>query len=245
MRSFCPGSKLRSYGGGDFPALAPCTSPCQTQPVAMSPLVLFLSLTAAVSTDDTIPQALPKARYAETLGKSPFVLETKSTDVAPVDKVNPFQNLYLRGIGKADGRDYVLIQRLGEERPMRFIGNEPGTDDLAVKSVRIGSNFRETRVVLQKGAETGEVGFKEDTLSAPPPAAPGMRQPSASGQFPKPGAVPIPQPQNPASRPPQPGNGTVQVPRPQGNVPMPQMPQPVSMPQIPGAPKQRMRVINN
>lgn len=206
----------------------------------MNSLAILLSLAAAALADDTIPQALPKARYAETLGKSPFVLETKSAEVVVIEEKNPFQNLYLRGIGKADGKDYVLIQRLGEERTMRFIGNEPGTDELAVKSVQIGSNFRETKVVLQKGVATGEIGFKVDTLNAPPPAVPGMRQPSATGQFPKPGAMPIPQPQIPSARPPLPGTAAVQVPRPQGAVPPP-----VSIPQVPGAPKQRLRVINN
>ncbi len=82
----------------------------------MKSLAVLLSLTVAVVADDTIPQALPKARYEDTLGKSPFVLETKAAEVVVVEDKNPFQNLYLRGIGKADGKDYVLIQRLGEER---------------------------------------------------------------------------------------------------------------------------------
>ncbi len=210
----------------------------------MKPLVIFLALSAAASADDIIPQALPMDRYSETAATSPFVLETKSTEAPVVEKVNPFQNLYLSGIGKADGKDYVLIQRLGEDRPMRFIGNEPGTDELAVKSVLIGNNFRETKVVLQKGTETGEVKFKEDSLSAPPPAAPGNRPPAASGQFQKPAGMPIPQPQAQTVRPPQFGTMT-QVPRPQGAVPLPQAPKPPSIPQTPGAPKGRLRVINN
>ena len=207
----------------------------------MKPLAIFLALSAVAGADDILPQALPKDRYDDTIGKSPFVLETKS-DAPTTEKVNVFQNLYLRGIGKADGKDYVLIQRLGEERPMRFIGNEPGPDELAVQSVHIGNTFRETRVVLKKDTETGEVRFKEDTLNSPPPAATGpARGPAVPGQFPKPGAT-MP-PQIPALRVTQPNTSVQPVPRPGGGVPLPQAtaPNPVKIPQIPGTPTTRVR----
>ncbi len=205
----------------------------------MKTLAIFLTLTAAARAEDLLPQPFSKDRYAETIVKSPFVLETKA-EAPAAEKINPFQNLFLRGIGKADGKDYVLVQRLGEERPMRFIGNDPGPDDLTVQSVRIGNTFRETRVVLKKGADIGEIGFKEDTLNAPPPAAAGApRNPGLPGQFPKPGGT-MPQ-QVPAVRPPQPPGPQQAVPRPSA-VPMPQ---PLAIPQTPGAPKGRVRVINN
>ncbi len=213
----------------------------------MKPLILVLALSAVADADDILPAALPKDRYAETIGKSPFVLETKVTDAPTIEKVNPFANLYLRGVGKADGKDYTLIQRLGEERPMRFIGNEVGPDELTVQSVRIGNTFRETKVVLKKGTETGEIGFKEDTLNAPPPAAlglPGAPRGSAQpGPFPKPGSA-IPS-QFPTVR--QPIAPVQQVPRPGGAA---TVPQPVNIPQIPGTPQNRLRsgggrVINN
>ena len=214
--------------------------------IAMNPLAVILALSAVAGADDILPQALPKDRYTETLGKSPFVLETKSTDAPTVEKVNPFQSLYLRGISTEAGKDYILIQRLGEERPMLFTGNEPGPDELAVQSVRNGNTFRETKVVLKKGTETGEIGFKEDTLNAPPPAAPGAaRGPGMPGQFPKPGPSNV-LPQMQAIRPPLPGAIPQPVPRPQGAVP-----QPINIPQIPGTPQTRLRsggggrVINN
>jgi hypothetical protein len=208
--------------------------------IAMKPLAIFLALAATAGADDIVPKAFPKDRYAETFRKSPFVLETKSTDVA-TDKSNPFQNLYLRGVGKADGKDHILIQRLGEERPMQFVINEPGPDELTVKSVRFGNSFRETKVVLQKGTETGEVGFKEDTINAPPPAAGQNRTAPQPGQFPKPGA-PMPQ-QIPAVRPGQVATPVQPVPRPGGAVPMPQ---PTNIPQPPGAVHGRVnRPINN
>jgi hypothetical protein len=220
----------------------------------MKSLILFLSLAATAGaattvTDDIIPVAFAKDRYAETKAKSPFVLETKSTEAAAVEKPNPFQGLYLRGISKEAGKDYVLIQRLGEERPMRFIGNEPGPDGMSVKSIVIGNSFRETKIILQLGTDTGDVKFKEDTSPPPPPQ--GMRQPGTPGQPQKSGGMPMPMPQPQGQSPVrvvQPGAPGQTVPRP-GTVPMPQptAPQPVSIPQIPGAPQSRIRQrpINN
>jgi hypothetical protein len=142
----------------------------------------LLAATGAASAEITLPAALDRARFRETLEKSPFILETKVTDEPKVEKVNPFKDLYIRGIGKADGKDYVLIQRLGEERTMRFFGGEEGEDSMLVKAVTIGATFRETKVVLEKGSETGEVGFKEEAISAPPQVAQ-MRPPTAPPQF--------------------------------------------------------------
>ncbi len=207
----------------------------------MKPLTLLLALSALARADDLLPQPFAKDRYAETIAKSPFVLETKAEAPAE-EKKNPFQNLFLRGIGKADGQDYVLVQRLGEERAMRFIGNEPGSDGIAVQSVRIGNTFRETRVVLKAGDVIGEISFKEDSLNTPPQVAAGQaRNPALPGQFPRPGAIPMPQ-GLPAIRPPQPSAIAQPVPRPQGAMPMPQA---LPVPQTPGAPKGRLRVINN
>ena len=218
-----------------LPPPLPCASLRST---AMKPLTILLALAATAGADDLIPQALPRDRYSETIGKSPFVLETKVAEPEAPGK-NIFLNLYLRGVGTADGKDAVLIQRIGEERPMRFLGSEPGPEEFSVKSVRIGNNFRETKVVLQKGTETCEIGFKEDTINAPPPA-PNNRGPALPGQMQRNGAT-MP-PQMPAVRVTQPGAPVQTVPRP-GVMPMPQptTPQPVNVPQIPGTPQTRVR----
>ena len=207
----------------------------------MKTLAILLSLTAVAGAVELIPQAFPKERYVETKAKSPFVLETKVAE-APVVAKNPFENLYVRIIGKADGKDYVLIQRIGEERAMKpFIGNEPGTENLTVKEVRSGGSFRETKVVLQQGDLTGEVGFKQDSINLPP-AAPQGRAQMPGG--PKPGQNTMPPGMQQAVRP-SPG-GTVQaVPRPGGAVPLPTAPQNVNIPKTPGAPQRPIRVINN
>jgi len=207
----------------------------------MKSLLVLLAVTVAARADDIIPKAFDKARYAETLGRSPFVLETKVVEEPKEPPKNIFANLFLRGVGKADGKDYVLLQRLGEERSIRLLGTEPGDDGIAVKDVKIGNSFRETKVVLTAGMEIGEVGFKEDTLSAPPAAPKGpLGNPMQPMQFPKPGtgtAVPP----FPGSRPPVPFAGTNMA------IPRPQMPgpNPVAIPQPGGAARQRVRVINN
>ncbi len=214
----------------------------------MKALPILIILTAAAGADDLIPQAFPKDRYNDTVGKSPFVLETKVAEVAaPV--VNPFQNLYLRSVSKADEKDYVLIQRLGEERPMKpFLGNDPGDDGYVVKSVRVGSSFRETKVVLQKGSDIGEIGFKEDTINTPPPAAATGRGPGLPGAMQKPGG-PMPMPQMPGAQArPQQITPVQAVPRPGGTTSIQLPSQPVPIPQTPGGAggvRVRPRTINN
>lgn len=206
----------------------------------MQPLAILLCLVtaaAAATTDDIIPKGFSKGRYAETVKKSPFILETKAVEVEKPGPDWP-NNLYLRGVGKADGKDYVLLQRLGEERSMRFFGSEPGPDGLAVKTVRLGNSFRETKVVMEKGTDTREIGFKEDTINAPHPVA-GVRGPPLAGGLPKPGSVMPPQMQMPTRvlppNPVQPG------PPPAGAVPPS-----LSSPQAPGGSQRtRIRSIRN
>ncbi len=214
----------------------------------MKALPILILLTAVAGADDLIPQAFPKDRYNDTIGKSPFVLETKvAAPEAPV--VNPFQNLYVTLVSKDGGKDYVLIKRLGEERPLKaFVGNEPGDEGYLVKSVRNGASIRETKVVLQKGSDIGEIGFKEDTINAPPAAAAPGRGPGLPGAMAKPGGG-VPMPQMPGGAPRTQQITPVQaVPRPGGtsSVPMPSMPtQPVPLPQTPGGVRVRPRTINN
>ena len=173
----------------------------------------------------------------KTIAKSPFILEMKAAE-PEAPKVNPFQNLYLRGVGKADGKDYVLIQSLSDNHAMKpFIANEPGEDGIVVKLVRFGSNFRETRVVLEKGPDTGEIGFQENTINSPP-AAPnaGRGRAGMPGQVPNTGVPPMPMPVQfnaaRSSQPPAPV--TNPIPRPGGSaMPAPMFRQPSTFPQPP------------
>jgi hypothetical protein len=92
-----------------------------------------------------------------------------------------------------------------------------------VKLVRFGSNFRETRVVLEKGPDTGEIGFQENTINAPQ-AAPnaGRGRAGMPGQVQKPGAPPMPMPMQfnavRASQPVVPTNPIPTVPQPPVNM---------------------------
>ena len=208
----------------------------------MKLLAILLALTAtagATAAEDIVPRAFPKDRYAETKSKSPFVLETKVAE-PEVAKVNPFLNLYLRMVSKKDGKDYILIQRIGEERTLDpFIGNEPGPQGYTVKEVRVGSSFRETKVVLQQGTEIGEIGYKVETINAPPAAPQQPRGPGPGGAF-KPGSGMQPQQQQQAVRVAQPPMPVQNVPRPAGSVPLPTAPAPV-IPATPGAPSTSIR----
>jgi hypothetical protein len=184
-------------------------------------LSALLLTTAGLSSAGVIlPKAPDRNRYAETLAASPFILETKVTEEKAVEKVSPFKDLFVRGIGKADGKDFVLVQRLGEERAMRFFGGEPGEDSIVVKSVKIGETFHDTKVTLEKGSETGEIGFKEEAINAPPQALQARPQatfgnqvrPATPGTIVKPGSSQI----NPAVPRPQFTPG-LQLPKPPGS----------------------------
>jgi hypothetical protein len=132
----------------------------------MKPLAILLLLGASAGADDLLPQSFAKDRYAHTLAKSPFVLETKSVQhPAPPP---PPENIFLRGVSTVDGKNYVLLQRPGEARTLEpLIGNETGPDGFAVESVRMGSSFRDTVVMIRSGDQVREIRFKLDALTQP------------------------------------------------------------------------------
>jgi hypothetical protein len=151
-----------------------------------------ISLAAALAqAGDILPQLPDKSRYAGTVARSPFVLETKAAEEpsAPVD--SPFKGLYLLGVSKEGDKDWVVVQSRDAQKAMHFVGNEPGEEGLAVKTVRIGNSFRETKVVLQKGAETGEIGYREE-VNTPPPAVQQKQMPGMPPTFSRPGMPTVP-----------------------------------------------------
>ena len=100
-----------------------------------TPLLILAATTAFASAETIIPAAFSKDRYDETFTTSPFALETK-VDAAPVaPKEDVFKNLELKGLGHADGKDYVIIQRVGENSAMRFWGQEPNEEQMFIKEV--------------------------------------------------------------------------------------------------------------
>ncbi len=234
--------------------------------------ILFLSASALVAAENIIPVAYTKDRYGETFGNSPFALETKVEVKDTTPKEDPFKNLELKGLGQADGKDYVIIQKVGEPNSMRFWGQEPNAD-MSVKEVHWSDKMGETYVIIRKGSEEGKVGFNELALhggaaqqGAPNPGAPVNRGPAQqTGGF---------QPRPPgygggttinngtlgtaAQRPPAPGFQTArpiinQPPRPT-SIPAangtfrsspPGIPAPNTTPNTQNTGRQRIRVINN
>ena len=218
----------------------------------MKALLLLTSVSFPVLAlgDSAIPAPFEAARYEETLTNSPFVL---ATPPAEPEKVEEPHNLVVTGMGKLDdGRDYVLIQKLGEERSMRFEGNAP-MNGYSVKKVNWADKWTQSTVVVKP--DSGEeitVKFKEQpqqtaalVQNGRPPGAPGVPTPAGSRPMQAGGMTPtIPRP-NSAGMPP--------VPRPAGGVTLPQ-PNGVKAPGVPppggitptgGAPRQRVRTIQN
>ena len=230
--------------------------------------ILFTTASALVAAENIIPVAYTKDRYEETFGNSPFALETK-VEAPAAPKEDSFKNLELKGLGQADGKDYVIIQKVGEPNSMRFWGQEP-TDGMFVKEVHWSDKMGETYVIVRKGSEEGKVGFNELAMhsgaapsAAPNPGAPvnrGAVQPRPPGNYnngtivPGNGSI-----GTAAQRPPAPGFQTarpiinqpprpVATPAPNGGFRStpPGMPTPNSTPttqQSTG--RQRIRVINN
>lgn len=191
----------------------------------------FLALTASAiaATDSAIPQPFSRERYEETRTVSPFVLATKSDDKPPVEVVNPFAQLYIVGLGRVDGKEYVTIVRHGEEtKPIRLWGNEEN-DGISVQQVVWSDKFGQSKVKLKKGADVGEIGFDENATRS---AIAGTPIPGQQQNRP-PGMPQGNQPQN-QFRPPNAPNAAPQpnssIPRPSGgytppnvqNIPRPQ-----------------------
>jgi hypothetical protein len=151
--------------------------------------LLLLTFTAVAGVtalaESAIPSPFTKERYQETVAQSPFALATpveKETEV----KDGPLANLWVTGITKLeDGQPYIFVQRLGEDRSMKFVGNSPNDQGIAVKQVKWGDRWDKTKVVLRHQAEEVEVEFKKDQPAiamTPPPG-----QNNQNGRMPAPG----------------------------------------------------------
>lgn len=148
---------------------------------------LALGATSVAASESVLPQPYEKERYQSTRVASPFVLATKAPPVINQTPATPFtQNLFVVGLGRVDGKEYVSIVRLGEEKnPIRLWGSNPNEDGLAVQQIAWSAAFGKSKVTLRKGAETGEIGFNENAVKTPPivnnvkqpPTGPGVKHP--------------------------------------------------------------------
>ncbi len=222
-------------------------------PMKTSLIFLIATTSALVAAENIIPVAYTKDRYNETFSNSPFALETK-VEAPAAPKEDAFKNLELKGLGQADGKDYVIIQKVGESNSMRFWGQEPN-GEMSVKEVHWSDRMGETYVIIRKGSEEGKVSFNELALhggvaqGAPNPApgrpthgnfggnnnaAPGLG--NAAQRPPQPSFQPANQPPRPSATP-APNGGFRSSP--------PGIPSPAAAPNTHGGGRQRIRVINN
>ena len=179
----------------------------------------------------------------------------EKTDETP--KVDPFANLYVVGLSRAEGKEVVTLVRVGEESiPIRLWGNAEGDDGISVQQVLWSNEFGKSRVKIKKGSEVGEIGFDENAVKKSsagtpvpmpqgnrPPGMPSPQQPAAFNRPPTAapqGNATIPRPGGPQGNQQLPGGG-VSIPRPgNGNQQFPG-----NTGAAPTQSRQRIRVINN
>jgi hypothetical protein len=225
----------------------------------------------APETESAIPTAFSKERYDDTTSRSPFVLATPPEPTTE-DVRGPLKDLVVTGIGKLDdGQPLVFVQRIGEDRSMKFTGNEPNDEGLSVKLVKWGERWSQTSIVMRHGSDEAEIKFKDKPEPSggmaaagpagrqqnagggpPPPIVPSLNRPGTIGST---GGVQKPQsitPNIPRPSGVQPGRGGGPIPQPNTSfrgsanlnstaIPQPNAPQQ----QNGGAPRVRVRTINN
>lgn len=149
-----------------------------------------------------VPKKAPLTRYQSLWNESPFT--TKPPPPGPVETVNPFEDLALRGIAPLSNGGYLitLVNRKNPEETTS-IDTERSSDYKVVKVERNPEKRLGTVVHLTKGTVSGTVEYDEKISSAPKTAKPPKaNQPNQPGQ--PPGAPAGPQlpgaPQNDPNR---------------------------------------------
>ena len=232
-------------------------------------IVLTCALSSLALGESAIPTAYAKDRYEQTFSDSPFATATPIEKKEEEPANDPLSNLVVTGMGKLDdGRSFVIVQRVGDEGSMRFEGNEKNREGLSVKEVKWGEKWGQSVVVMSHEGRSKDVKFKENSapvVAAVPPQAGGGRGGNPQGT--QPPSI-VPPGLNTAARPttiqkpgsitptiPRPGSSNIQVPRPgggpsgsfRGGTALPQngMQAAPQQPTNGGAPRQRVRQINN
>lgn len=147
----------------------------------------------AIAANSALPEPFTKERYEQTRSNSPFVLATKPAleVIAPQTKFT--ENMVVVGLGRADGREYVVIVRRGEERaPIRLWGNSPSEEGISVQQIEWSDSFGKSKVKVAKDGVVEEIGFDENAAKAhvvqpsgngnKPPGVPGMKTFPPSGR---------------------------------------------------------------
>lgn len=169
----------------------------------------LLALSAVACGAAAIPVPHARERYDATMSKSPFALATKvEAKVEEAPKVDPFKDMFLTALTKADGLNYVVIQKVGADS-FRLFGNEPGPEGIRLVKVNWQDIPGKSTVTVKKGNETGDIKFNE-AQSAPPPGSggkPGMQPGAGSPNMPLTGNPGVPTRNNPGNN--QPRNGVI------------------------------------
>ena len=172
-----------------------------------------------------IPAGFPPDRYEQLVKKSPFAL---ATAVVPVVATPGFAaNLYVTGIAKIGGSDFVSISSRDQQSKFSLMAGETGKDDISVVSIDWSDQVGKSKVTVKKGNEFAVLEFDQALLQGPIQASP---------------QVPMPMPVAGQPGMPQPG-GPRRIILP--NQPAPAPGQPPGAPPAGPAIRQRIRLINN
>jgi hypothetical protein len=156
-----------------------------------------------VQASTEVPEAFPASRYDQMMARSPFAL---ATPVAPPTAPGFAANLYVTGLAKVDGRDFVSISSRDLQTKLSILSGDPAGDGISLVSVQWSDELGKSKVTLRKGAETAVIGFDEmaiksalvPNIAAPPQPGPVTGRPQVIPQIPRPLQQtvnsPIPQP---------------------------------------------------
>ena len=171
-------------------------------------LALLLSGITCHAASNPSPHA--RERYDGTMSKSPFALATKvEAAVVEAPKVDPFKDMFITGLGKADGFNYVVVQRVGAES-FRLFGTEPGPEGIRLVKVNWQDIPGKSTVTVKKGSDTGDIKFNE-AQTAPVPSnngKPGMQPGAGNPNIPVAGNPGVPTRNSPGNVQPRNGNNS-------------------------------------
>jgi hypothetical protein len=139
-------------------------------------LVFSLAISGFALAESAIPASFTRERYDGTFAASPFALATP-TPPPPILRDDPLKDLVVTGLGKLDdGREFVVVQRTGEGKSMRFDSNEPNRDGIAVKRVLWADTWSNSKVVLSHDGQEKVISFDPNPVPPRvPPPGPGRK----------------------------------------------------------------------
>ena len=129
-----------------------------------------------------IPAAWPAARYQAMIDKSPFSLATPPPAVtAAPEPAGPtfYQDLYVVGIAKIGGKNFVSIASRDQSQHFSVTVGETGPEGIVVDSVISGTGIGTSKVKVKKDGKEGLIGF-DDTIqnnASPNGATPPQQMP--------------------------------------------------------------------